>query len=136
VYEGNDSTGPAVQSAKLTLDGTAPKIAYRYRSAVNFEVRYAYVTAAGTWGRQTVYDATQTRAALGVTWHPTEGKRIYYARVSGGAFVATESGGAWTSAAVTPGLPIDRLAVERDATGTDVLYLADTANGRLYYGRN
>jgi hypothetical protein len=136
VYEGNDSTGPAVQSAKLILDGTSPKVAYRYRSAVNFEVRYAYITSAGTWGRQTVYSATQTRAALGITWHPTEGKRIYYARETGGAFMATESGGVWASAAVSPGLPIDRLAVERDATGTDVLYFADTANGRLYYGRN
>jgi hypothetical protein len=135
VYEGNDSTKPAVQSAKLTLDGTGPKVVYRYRSATIFQVRYAYVTAAGTWGRQTVYNATQTRAALGITWHPTEGKRVYYARESG-AFVATESGGTWTSAAVAPGLPIDRLAVERDGTGTDVLYLADTTNGRLYYGRN
>jgi hypothetical protein len=136
VYGGNDSTGPAVQSAKLTVDGTGPKVAYRYRSSTIFEVRYAYVTVAGTWGRQTVYAATQTRAALGITWHPTEGKRVYYARETGGAFVAIESGGAWTSASVAPGLPIDRLAVERDATGTDVLYLADTANGRLYYGRN
>jgi hypothetical protein len=136
VYEGNDSTKPAVQSAKLTLDGTSPKVTYRYRSAVNFEVRYAYITSAGTWGRQAVYAATQTRAALGITWHPTEGKRVYYARETGGAFVATESGGTWTSQAVAPGLTIDRLAVERDATGTDVLYLADTVNGRLYYGRN
>lgn len=136
VYEGNDSTRPAVQSAKLTLDGTSPKVTYRYRSSVNFEVRYAYVNSSGGWARQTVYAATQTRAALGMTWHPTEGKRVYYARETGGAFVATESGGTWTSAAVAPGLPIDRLAVERDATGTDVLYLADTANGRLYYGRN
>ncbi len=137
-YEGNTSTKPAVQSAKLALDGTSPKVVYRYRSASIFQVRYAYVTAAGTWGRQTVYGATQTRAALGITWHPTEGKRIYYARETGTdrVFVATESGGAWTSASVAPGLPIDRLAVERDTGGTDVLYLADTANGRLYHGGN
>ena len=101
-------------------------------------VRYAYVGSGGGWTRQTVYAAEQTRAALGITWHPTDGKRIYFARTSGAdrVLVATESGGTWATAAVAPGLPIDRLAVERDAAGTDVLYLADTTNGRLYHGRN
>ncbi|MGN9809305.1 BNR-4 repeat-containing protein [Micromonospora sp. BQ11] len=141
VYEGNESTGPAVQSAKLTLDGTSPKITYRYRSLASgpiFTVRYAYVGGNGAWTRQTVYAAEQTRAALGITWHPTDGKRIYFARTSGTdrVLLATENGGTWTTAAVAPGLPIDRLAVERDAAGTDVLYLADTTNGRLYHGRN
>lgn len=41
----------------------------------------------------------------------------------------------WNNAAST-GLPIERLAVERDPTGVDVLYLADIGNSRLYYGRN
>jgi hypothetical protein len=141
VYEGNDSTSPAVQSAKLTLDGTDPKIVYRYRSAASgtvFTVRYAYVNSLGGWARQTVYAAGQTRAALGITWHPTERKRIYFARETGTdrALVATESGGTWQTASLAPGLAVDRLAVERDATGTDVLYLCDTAGGRLYYGRN
>ncbi|MEV1142606.1 BNR-4 repeat-containing protein [Micromonospora sp. NPDC049799] len=141
VYEGNESTGPAVQSAKLTLDGTSPKITYRYRSLASgpvFTVRYAYVGGSGAWTRQTVWAAEQTRAALGITWHPTEGKRIYFARTAGAdrVLVATEDGGTWTTAPVAPGLPIDRLAVEPNAAGTDVLYLADTTNGRLYHGRD
>lgn len=57
----NDNTypGPSVQSAKLTLDGTTPKIAYRYRSADSgghFRVYYAYPSG-GDWVRKTVYAA-------------------------------------------------------------------------------
>lgn len=43
---------------------------------------------------------------------------------------------AWHTTSVAPGLPISRLAVERDATGVDVLYLVDLSNNHLYHGRN
>ncbi|WP_230423909.1 BNR-4 repeat-containing protein [Streptomyces radicis] len=135
-----DEAGPAVQSAKLTLDGTSPKVAYRYRLATSgglFHVRYAYLRD-GAWARQTVYSGGQTTAALGLTWDETEGKRVYFATASGAdrARVATESGGTWSSASVAPGLPIDRLAVRRNASGQDILYLVDTQGGRLHYARN
>ncbi len=135
MYEGNDSVGPAVQSAKLTVDGTAPKVAYRYRSGTNFMVRYAYVSGT-TWVRDTVYSAAQTTAAIDITWHPTEQKRVYYATAAGGMYVATKTGTAWTHAAVAPGIPVARFAVERTSAGVDVLYLVDLTNLRLYYGRN
>ncbi|MBB5874481.1 hypothetical protein F4553_007915 [Allocatelliglobosispora scoriae] len=140
VYGGNASTGPAVQSAKLTLDGTSPKVAYRYRntaSGATFMVRYAWVTG-GAWSHDTVYSASQTSAAIDITWHPTDGKRIYYITTTGTdrVFMATLPATTWVSASVAPGKVIDRLAVERDATGTDILYLADSAGGHLYYGRN
>ena len=129
-----------MQSAKLTLDGTSPRIAYRYRSATSdglYHVRYAYPRDGG-WARQTVYSAAQTTAALGLTWDEQEGKRVYFATTAGDdrARVATESGGVWSVAPVAPGLPIDRLAVRRNASGQDVLYLVDTQGGRLYYARN
>jgi hypothetical protein len=138
-YEGNDSTGPAVQSAKLTLDGTSPKVAYRYRSASsggNFHIRYAWVNSAGNWSRETVYSAGQTRAAVDITWHPTEGKRVYYVRSSGSdrVFMATKPGSSWNQSSVAPGRPIERLAVDRNASGQDVLYLMDVVNRRLFYG--
>ncbi|QNS02188.1 BNR-4 repeat-containing protein [Streptomyces xanthii] len=132
-------TGPAVQSAKLTLDGSTPKVAFRYRSADSagdFRVYYAYPSGAG-WVRQTVYAGGQTAAAIGITWDGTEGKRVYYVTASGAdrVFVATEAGGAWTSSSPTPGLTADRLAVRRDTDGQDVLYLPDTAHNSLYYAR-
>ncbi|MGI5177784.1 BNR-4 repeat-containing protein [Dactylosporangium sp. CA-152071] len=135
VYQGNDGTGPAVQSAKLTVDGTSPKVAYRYRSATNFMVRYAYVSGT-TWVRDTVYSAAQTSAAIDITWHPTEQKRVYYTTAAGVMYVATKPGTAWTAAAVAPGIPVQRFAVERTTAGVDVLYLVDLTNLRLYYGRN
>lgn len=135
----NTYTGPAVQSAKLTLNGATPRVAYRYRptDGGSFQVRYAYPKGTA-WARQIVHGGSGTRAALGITWDADERKRVYYVTESGAdrAFVATESGGAWTSATVAPGLPVDRLAVRRNASGQDVLYLVDTAGGRLFYGRN
>lgn len=133
---GND-TGPAVQSAKLTLDGTSPKIVYRFRRATNFEVLYAYVSGS-SWAREVVYNGGQTTAALDITWHPTDGKRVYYVTSSGTdrAFMATKPGAAWTTTSIAPGVPVERLAVERDGAGVDVLYLVDLTNLRLYYGRN
>ena len=129
--------GPSVQSAKLTLDGTSPKVAYRYRQPTIFAVWYAYVSG-GAWARSLVYDTGQTTAAIDITWHPTEGKRIYYVTQAGTdrVFVATLPGATWVTTSVAPGLPIERLAVERDASGVDVLYLVDIPNLRLYYGRN
>jgi hypothetical protein len=136
VYEGDAGTGPAVQSAKLTLDGGSPKVAYRYRSAVNFNVRYAYVSG-GAWVRDTVYSAAQTSAAVDITWDPAlGGKKVYYTTSAGAMYVATMPATAWTAAAVAPGLPIARFAVERTAAGVDVLYLVDLTDLRLYYGRN
>jgi hypothetical protein len=137
VYGGNDDTGPAVQSAKLTVDGTSPKVVYRYRTATNFVVWYAYISGT-SWIRDAVYSAAQTTAALDITWHPTEGKRVYYVVASGAdrVFSATKPGTSWVATSVAPGLPIERLAVERDSSGVDVLYLCDITNNRLYYGRN
>jgi hypothetical protein len=136
-YGGNGDTGPAVQSAKLTVDGTSPKVAYRYRSAVNFTVKYAWISG-GAWSRDTVYSASQTTAAIDITWSPTEGKKVYYTKDSGTdrMFVATMPVSTWTHASVAPGLPIARFAVERTTQGVDVLYLVDLTNRRLYYGRN
>ncbi|MEU7876244.1 BNR-4 repeat-containing protein [Dactylosporangium sp. NPDC049140] len=133
VYQGDDGTGPAVQSAKLTLDGSSPKVAYRYRSSSNFNVRYAYVSGAA-WARETVYDAAQTSAAVDITWDGA--KRVYFSTTAGAMYVATKPGTAWTTAAVAPGLNITRFAVERTSAGVDVLYLVDLTNLRLYYGRN
>ncbi|MEV5609508.1 BNR-4 repeat-containing protein [Streptomyces sp. NPDC052225] len=132
-------TGPAVQSAKLTLDGDVPKVAFRYRSAESagdFRVYYAYPSG-GAWARQTVYAGGQTSAALGITWDETDGKRVYYVTASGTdrVFAATESAGTWTARSATPGVPADRLAVRRDSDGNDVLYLPDTAHNTLYYAR-
>ncbi|MDQ0694392.1 hypothetical protein QF048_000834 [Streptomyces sp. W4I9-2] len=136
----NDNTypGPSVQSAKLTLDGTTPKIAYRYRSADSgghFRVYYAYPSG-DDWVRKTVYAGGQTAAALGITWDETDTKRIYYVTASGTdrVFAATQSAdGAWTARSAAPGVSADRLAVRRDSDGRDVLYLPDTAHNSLYY---
>jgi len=51
-------------------------------------------------------------------------------------YVATKPGTAWSTAAVVPGRPITRFAVERTPAGVDVLYLVDLTDLRLYYGRN
>lgn len=138
--ESYSDTGPAVQSAKLAVDGTSPKVAYRYRSpgsAGLFNVRYAWLSG-GAWSRDTVYAAAQTTAAIDITWHPTEGKRIYYTLAAGAdrAFMATLPASTWTATSIAPGLPVSRLAVERASNGVDVLYLVDLTNNRLYYGRN
>ncbi|MFJ9427919.1 BNR-4 repeat-containing protein [Streptomyces sp. NPDC101249] len=138
----SDNTGytaAAVQSAKLTLDGDVPKVAYRYRSAASgaeFHVYYGYPSGGG-WQRQTVYSGGQTTAAIGITWDATDLKRVYYVKSSGTdrVFAATEKNGSWTSASPVPGLTADRLAVRRDSDGNDVLYLPDTKSGILYYAR-
>ncbi|NUT18728.1 MAG: hypothetical protein HOV77_06050 [Hamadaea sp.] len=133
---GND-TGPSVQSAKLTVDGTSPKVVYRFRQATNFDVWYAYLSGS-SWVRDVVYNGGQTTAAVDITWHPTDGKRIYYVTSTGTdrAFVATKPDTAWTATSLAPGVPVERLAVERDGAGVDILYLVDLTNLRLYYGRN
>ncbi|GAA2094659.1 hypothetical protein GCM10009801_62950 [Streptomyces albiaxialis] len=132
-------TGPAVQSAKLALDGSGPKVAYRYRHAGSegrFDVRYGYLRD-GRWARQTVHAGSQTRAALGITWDEQDGKHVYFAKSAGTdrAYAATESGGEWAAASVAPGVPVERLAVRRDADGGDVLYLVDIEGRRLHYAR-
>ncbi|GAA3481893.1 BNR-4 repeat-containing protein [Streptomyces yanii] len=135
----NAYAGPAVQSAKLTLDGSTPKVAYRYRSADsggNFRVYYAYPSGSG-WVSKTVYAGGQTAAALGITWDEVDTKRIYYVTTSGTdrVFAATQSAdGAWTAQSAAPGVSADRLAVRRDSDGHDVLYLPDTVHNSLYYG--
>ncbi|MCX5143495.1 MULTISPECIES: BNR-4 repeat-containing protein [unclassified Streptomyces] len=134
----NTYPGPAVQSAKLALDGSAPKVAYRYRSADSggdFRVYYAS-SSGGAWSRQTVYSAGQTTAALGITWDGADAGRVYYVTGSGTdrVFAATASGGTWSAQSAAPGISADRLAVRRDSDGHDVLYLPDTAHNALYYG--
>ncbi|MFE7323533.1 BNR-4 repeat-containing protein [Streptomyces sp. NPDC057565] len=135
----NAYAGPAVQSAKLTLDGSTPKVAYRYRSADsggNFRVYYAYPSGSD-WVSKTVYAGGQTAAALGITWDEVDTKRIYYVTTSGTdrVFAATQSAdGAWTAQSAAPGVSADRLAVRRDSDGHDVLYLPDTVHNSLYYG--
>ncbi|MFF3392804.1 BNR-4 repeat-containing protein [Streptomyces sp. NPDC002669] len=135
----NTYTGPAVQSAKLTLDGSAPKIAYRYRSAdsnSNFHVYYAYPSN-NTWTRKTVYADGQTTPALGITWHPTDTKRIYYITTTGTdrIFAATQTpDGTWTPQPAAPGITTDRLAVRQNSDSKDVLYLPDTTHNTLYHG--
>ncbi|MFP4976584.1 BNR-4 repeat-containing protein [Paenibacillus sp. CN-4] len=143
VWSGSDPGGPGVQSAKLTLDSqNRPVIAYRYREegGTDFTVKQA-TYGAGGWELQTVFDAAPTRAAIDVTWAGT-GARIYYVKTSGTdrAFVAVNTGGGggggWTETSIAPGLPIERLAVERSPKGIDILYLVDVPNVKLYYGRN
>ncbi|MEV6164853.1 BNR-4 repeat-containing protein [Streptomyces sp. NPDC052052] len=135
----NAYTGPTVQGAKLTLDGSTPKVAYRYRSADssgNFRVYYAYPSGSD-WVGKIVYAGGQTAAALGITWDETDTKRIYYVTTSGTdrVYSATQSAdGAWTAQSAAPGVSADRLAVRRDSDGHDVLYLPDTTHNSLYYG--
>ncbi|MBB6638388.1 BNR-4 repeat-containing protein [Cohnella thailandensis] len=139
VQSGSDPGGPGVQSAKMTVDSANnPIIAYRYREegSTTFSVKQAAYGAAG-WQLQTVYDATETRAAIDVTWTGTEA-RIYYVKYSGTdrAYAAVNAGGTWTATSIAPGKPIERLAVKRNAKNVDILYLVDIANLKLYYGRN
>ncbi|MBN2984508.1 MULTISPECIES: BNR-4 repeat-containing protein [Cohnella] len=140
VQSGSDPGGPGVQSAKLTVDSSnQPVIAYRYREegSGTFSVKLA-TRAGGAWNLQTVYDESETRAALDVTWTGSQA-RVYYAKTSGTdrAFMAVQSGGTgWSAVSIAPGKPIERLAVERNANGVDILYLVDIANRKLYYGRN
>ncbi|MBB3126622.1 hypothetical protein FHS19_001276 [Paenibacillus rhizosphaerae] len=64
--------------------------------------------------------------------------RVYYAKSSGTdrAFMAVPSGGGWSQTSIAPGKPIERLSVERNDNGVDILYLVDVTNRKLYYGRN
>lgn len=141
VNNSGDPGGPGVQSAKLTLDSAGkPLVAYRYREegGTVFSVKYASVASGGGWNRQTVYDATHTRAAVDITWTGSEA-RVYYVKTSGTdrAYMAVNSPGtAWTATSLAPGKPIERLAVERNGKGVDILYLVDITNLKLYYGRN
>lgn len=140
VQSGDDPGGPGIQSAKLAIDSSnRPIIAYRYREegSANFAVKQATFGSEG-WQRQTVYDATATRAAIDVTWTGSEA-RIYYVKYSGTdrAYMAVNAGGTtWNATSLAPGKPIERLAVERSAKNIDILYLVDITNSKLYYGRN
>lgn len=140
VQDGGDPGGPGVQSAKLAVDSAgSPKIVYRYREegSANFSVKYASY-ASGSWNLQTVYNLTQTRAAIDITWTGST-VRVYYAKYSGTdrAYMAVPSGSTgWNLTSIAPGKPIERLSVERNANGIDILYLVDITNSKLYYGRN
>lgn len=139
VQSGNDPGGPGVQSAKLTIDAAnRPVIAYRYREAGSntFAVKQATRSGSG-WSLQTVYDASETTAAIDVTWTGTQ-SRVYYATADGDdrVYMAVQGAAGWTSTSIAPGKPIERLAVERNANGVDILYLVDIMNLKLYYGRN
>ncbi|WP_217596801.1 BNR-4 repeat-containing protein [Cohnella sp. GbtcB17] len=139
VQSGSDPGGPGVQSAKLTVDSAnRPVIAYRYREegSTTFSVKQATRGSAG-WSLQTVYDASETTAAIDVTWTGAQ-SRVYFVTAAGTdrAFMAVQSGTGWSQSSLAPGIPIQRLAVERNANGVDILYLVDIANLKLYYGRN
>lgn len=67
------------------------------------------------------------------------GPRVYYTKYSGTdrAYMAVPSGSTgWSLASIASGKQIERLSVERNANGTDILYLVDVVNRKLYYGRN
>lgn len=140
VKDGGDPGGPGIQSAKLAVDSAGnPKIVYRYREegSTNFSVKYASYDAGG-WTQQTVYNATATRAGIDITWTGSE-VRVYYTKYSGTdrAYMAVPDGnGGWNQTSIAPGKPIERLSVERNANGVDILYLVDITNRKLYYGRN
>lgn len=136
---GSDPGGPGVQSAKLAVDSVGnPIVAYRYREegSTTFSVKYASY-ANGSWKRQTVYNAAETKAAIDITWTGS-GPRVYYAKSSGTdrAFMAAPSGSSWSQTSIAPGKPIERLSVKRNDKGVDILYLVDVTNRKLYYGRN
>lgn len=136
---GSDPGGPGVQSAKLAVSPSGkPAIAYRYREEGSniFSVKYASYGSTG-WNLQTVYNASQTKAAIDITWSGSA-PRVYYATSSGTdrAFMAAPSGSGWTQTSIAPGKPIERLSVERNDQGVDILYLVDVTNRKLYYGRN
>lgn len=139
VQSGSDPGGPGVQSAKMTVDGANhPVIAYRYREegSTDFSVKMA-TYGTGGWMLQTVYNAAPTTAAIDVTW-AGNAARVYYVKSSGTdrAFMAVNTGGIWNETSLAPGIPIERLAVDRSPKGTDILYLVDVTNLKLYYGRN
>lgn len=94
------------------------------------------ITRDGSWSRQILYSTAETRAAIDITWTGTE-KRVYYALNAGAdrAYVQANNGSGWAAASIAPGFPIQRLAVERNANGIDILYLVDFDNLALYYGR-
>ncbi|WP_310828695.1 BNR-4 repeat-containing protein [Paenibacillus pedocola] len=139
VQSGSDPGGPGVQSAKMTVDSDGhPYIAYRYREegSTSFSVKQA-TYGTGGWTLQTVYNAAPTNAAIDVTW-TGNAARIYYVKSSGSdrAFMAVNTGGAFTETSLAPGIPVERLAVDRSPKGVDILYLVDITNLKLYYGRN
>ncbi|MED5019604.1 BNR-4 repeat-containing protein [Paenibacillus chibensis] len=139
VQTGSDPGGPGVQSAKLAVDPAgSPVVAYRYREegSSTFSVKYASYGSAG-WSLQTVYNASETKAAIDITWAGSA-PRVYYAKSTGTdrAFMAVPSGGSWSQTSIAPNKPIERLSVERNDNGVDILYLVDVTNRKLYYGRN
>ncbi|MNE75688.1 hypothetical protein D3C80_1718710 [compost metagenome] len=50
--------------------------------------------------------------------------------------MAVNTAGTWTETSLAPGIPVERLAVDRSPKGVDILYLVDVTNLKLYYGRN
>ncbi|TXS71031.1 hypothetical protein EAO76_22080, partial [Streptomyces sp. sk2.1] len=101
-------------------------------------VHYAYPSGS-SWTSKTVYTNTQTTAALGITWNTTDTKRIYYITTTGTdqVFVATQNtDGTWTSQSAAPGVSADRLAVQQNTDGKDILYLPDTTHNTLYYAQH
>jgi hypothetical protein len=139
VQSGSDPGGPGVQSAKMTVDSAnSPVIAYRYREegSTGFAVKQA-TYGTGGWVLQTVYNTAPTNAAIDVTWAGNT-SRIYYVKSSGTdrAFMSVNTGGSWTETSLAPGIPVERLAVDRSPKEIDILYLVDVTNKKLYYGRN
>ncbi|WP_216638990.1 BNR-4 repeat-containing protein [Paenibacillus sp. FJAT-26967] len=139
VQSGSDPGGPGVQSAKLAVNPAgSPVVAYRYREegSSTFSVKYASYSSAG-WNLQTAYSASETKAAIDITWAGSV-PRVYYAKSSGTdrAYMAVPSGSGWTQTSIAPGRPIERLSVERNDKGIDILYFVDIMNRKLYYGRN
>ncbi|GBG05991.1 hypothetical protein PAT3040_00481 [Paenibacillus agaridevorans] len=135
----NFQSNEGVQSAKLVLDdNNRPLVAYRYKTAANpdiFEVKFARFDG-GEWIRETVFSLADTKAAIDITSHGSE-IRIYYATAAGAdrARVSVFADGVWQHDVLAPGIPIERLSVESSAPGSDILYLTDITNTRLYYGR-
>ncbi|WP_219930226.1 S-layer homology domain-containing protein, partial [Paenibacillus agaridevorans] len=124
---------------KLVLDdNNRPLVAYRYKTAANpdiFEVKLARFDEE-EWVKETVYASEDTKAAIDITSHGTE-IRVYYATAAGAdrARVSILADGEWHHDVLAPGIPIERLSVESSSLGSDILYLVDITNKRLYYGR-
>jgi hypothetical protein len=139
---GSEANPPGFQSAKLAVDPATgrPLAAYRVRATAGgrFEVRLARWDGSA-WRREVVYAGRYTTyAAIDVTVHRGQ-PRVYFAKtaVPNGdqAFVSVrQTDGRWIEdPPLLPGIPVERLAVVQNRTGTtDHVYLSAPPEQKLY----